>query len=59
MIDAQPETREATRLAERHEGKVALARYDRWEPGCEPTSEGGVPIWHVERTYAIDGALVL
>lgn len=32
VIDAQPETREATRFAERHEGKVALARYDPASP---------------------------
>ena len=54
VIDAQPETREAVRLAERHRGKVALARYDRREAGYERTSEAGVVMWHAERTFAID-----
>lgn len=54
VVDAQPETRAAVQFAQRHPGKVHLARYDRHDTNIERDSEAGTPFVHADRTYVMD-----
>lgn len=57
VVDALPETRPAVQFAQRHPGKVRLARYDRHDTGIERDTEAGTPFVHADRTYVMDMVL--
>jgi len=57
VVDALPETRSAVQFAERHPGRVQLARYDRHDANIERDREGGVTFVHADRTYVMDMVL--